>query len=167
MHIPWVGVIAAVLGTVGCVADGGSFGRPAIPDYRHFEHASEGRHITLYWNCLRTGSGALRLEGVGLNRWEPIPPRFLEFALSRFDAEGRVLAGTRGVAQGVDLLQGFPAPFRLELEEQAEEARVDLLYRYQYVDDSFDFDRLSRILPSYATYHVRDACGIDAHRNRP
>jgi hypothetical protein len=159
MRISWLGVMAAVFAAIGCAADG----RQAIPDYRHFEHASEGRHMTLYWNCVRTESGALRLEGVGLNRWEPASLRFLEFALSEVDAQGQVLARTQGVAQG-DLLQGFPAPFRLELEQQGGDTRLDLVYRYQYVDDSFD--RLSRILPSYATQQVRDACGSDAHRNR-
>jgi hypothetical protein len=79
-------------------------------------------------------------------------------------AEGRVLSRTRGTAQGVNLLQGFPAPFRLELKEQGGEVRVDLLYQYQFRDDSFD--RLSRMLPSTITQQVRDACGSDSHRNR-
>lgn len=158
MRIPWVGVIAVLFGAVGCAADG----RQAIPDYSHFQHVSEGQHMRLYWNCVRTESGALRLEGVGLNRWEPAPLRFLEFVLSEVDDQGQVLARARGVAQG-DLLQGFPAPFRLELKQHEGDTRVDLVYRYQYVDDSFD--RLGRI-PSYATQQVRDACGSDAHRNR-
>jgi hypothetical protein len=64
----------------------------------------------------------------------------------------------------VDLLQGFPAPFRLEFKEQGGEVRVDLLYQYQFVDDSFD--RLSRVFPSSITQQVRDACGSGAHKNR-
>ena len=64
----------------------------------------------------------------------------------------------------MDLLQGFPAPFRLELKEQGGEVRIDLLYQYQNVDDSFD--RFSRMLPFTITQQVRDACGSGAHRNR-
>ena len=164
MRNRWVGLVAAALAAVGCAADGGLLARQAIPDYSRFAHSSTGRHITLYWDCVRTESGSLRLEGVGVNTWEPIPPRFLEFTLSGVDAQGRVLSRMRGAAQGMDLLQGFPAPFRLELKEQGGEVRVDLLYQYQYVDDSFD--RLSRMLPSYMTQQVRDACGSGAHRNR-
>jgi hypothetical protein len=164
MSIRWVGLVAVALGAVGCAEDGGSFARQAIPDFSRFMHSSAGRHITLYWDCVRTEPASLLLEGVGVNRWEPIPPRFLEFTLSGVDAEGRVLSRTRSAAQGVNLLQGFPAPFRLELKEQGGEVRVDLLYQYQIIDDSFD--RLSRMLPSTMTQQVRDACSSDAHRNR-
>ena len=153
-----------VFGVVACAADGGLLSRQVIPDYSHFAHSSTGRHITFYWGCVRTESGSLRLEGVGVNTWEPIPPRFLEFVLSGVDAQGRILSRTRGVARGVDVLQGFPSPFSLELKEQGGEVRVDLLYQYQFLDDSFD--RLSRRFPSYVTQQVRDACGSDAHRNR-
>ncbi len=164
MRIGWVCLIVLACGVLGCAGDRTSFARQAIPDYTRFAHSSAGRHVTLYWDCVRTESGALRFEGVGLNRWEPIPPRYLELALSAVDAQGRVLSRTRGDAKGGDLLQGFPAPFRLELPEREGEARIDLVYQYQYVDDSLD--RFARRLPSYMTYRVRDACGSDAHRNR-
>ena len=164
MPVRWAGLVAVVFGAVGCAEDGGSFARQAIPDFSRFMHSSAGRHITLYWDCVRTEPASLLLEGVGVNTWEPIPPRFLEFTLSGVDAQGRVLSRMRGAAQGMDLLQGFPAPFRLELKEQGGEVRFDLVYQYQFVDDSFD--RLSRMLPSYVTQQVRDACGSGAHRNR-
>lgn len=160
----WVCLAALVCGALGCTADQGLLGRPAIPDYARFEHSSAGRHVTIYWDCVRTETGSLRLEGVGLNRWEPVPPRYLDFLLSAVDAQGRVLSRTRGSAQGGDLLLGFPAPFRLELQEDGSAARVDLVYQYQYFDDSLD--RFARRFPSYMTYQVRDACGSGAHRNR-
>jgi hypothetical protein len=165
MRLRLVWQVAGVGLAAGCAADGRPLQQQVIPDYNHFAHTAAGPHVTLYWDCVRTDSGVLRLEGIGLNRWEPIPPRFLEFVLSQVDAQGRVLASTRGAARGVDLLQGFPAPFRLEFKEQEGAARLDLVYQHQYVDDSFD--RLSRRLPSYVTRQIRDACGKDAHRNRP
>jgi hypothetical protein len=160
MRTLWIGVLITALGAVGCATDG----RQAIPDYGQFEHASEGRHITFFWNCVRTESGALRVEGVALNRWEPTPLRFLEITLFQVDPQGRVVAQSREVVRVGNLLQGFPEAFRFEIAEQRGETRVDLVYQYQYVDDSFD--RLSRRLPSFVTDHVRDACRSEAHRNR-
>jgi hypothetical protein len=111
----------------------------------------------LYWECAELESGSLRIDGVGLNQWEPVPPQFLELSLTGVDALGRIVSRTRTMAEGVDLLLNFPAPFRLELTQQGGEVRVDLAYRYQYRDDSFDGP--FRRMPTYVTGQVPDACG--------
>jgi hypothetical protein len=110
----------------------------------------------LYWECAELESGSLRIDGVGVNQWEPVPPQFLELSLSAVDALGRVVARVYTMAEGVDLLLNFPAPFRLELTRRGGEARVDLAYRYQYRDDSLDgpFRRMS----TYVTGQIPDAC---------
>jgi hypothetical protein len=92
-----------------------------------------------------------------VNEWEPVPPEFLDLNLFGLDAQGRVLSQVRGSAQGAELIKNFPEPFRLELREQGGEVRVDLAYRYQYRDDSFD--RPFRRMPAYVTGRVPDACG--------
>lgn len=134
------------------------------PDYARFAHTAAAHHVTLYWDCTRTESGRLRVEGVGVNLWEPVPPRFLELHLSGVDAQGQVLSVTQGVAEGAELLKNFPAPFRLDLAEQGLEVRFDLIYRYQYTDDSFG--GLWRRMPFYVTGKVWDACGAGGRQPR-
>jgi len=164
MSIRWAGLAAMVLGAVGCAADGGSFARQAIPDYSGFSHSWAAPHVTLYWDCAETESESLRLEGVAVNLWEPVPPRFLDLSLFGLDAQGRVLSRTQGAAQGAELMKNFPAPFRLELKGQGGAVRVDLAYRYQYRDDSFD--GFSRWMPTYVTGRVPDACGNGGQQPR-
>ncbi len=134
----------------------GAIPRQSIPDYSHFSHSWTTPQVTLYWDCTPVEPGFLRIDGVGVNLWEPVPPRFLELIANVVDAQSRVLSRTQGSAEGVELLKNFPAPFRLTLQEQAGEARVDLAYRYQYWDDSFE--GFARWIPAYATGRVLDAC---------
>jgi hypothetical protein len=160
----WLWSILVVLGVPGCATEIGTMAVQGAPDFARFAHTSATQYVTLYWDCTRTESGWLRLEGVGVNLWEPVPPRFLELNLFGVDAQGQVLSRTQGVAQGVELLKNFPAPFRLELTEQGGEVRVDLVYRYQYTDDSFG--ELSRRMPFYVTGRVGDACGKGGRQPR-
>ena len=152
----WLQLIVLAL-TAACAACSGAVPRQAIPDYSRFSHVWKAPHITLYWDCTEGESGSLRIEGVGVNEWEPVPPEFLELNLVGLDAQGRVLSQVRGSAQGAELIKNFPAPFRLELRQQGGEVRVDLAYRYWYRDDSFDGP--FRRLPTYVTGRVSDACG--------
>ena len=140
-----------------CAACSGGVALQAPPDYSRFSHTWAAPHVTLYWECTEVESGFLRIDGVGVNLWEPIPPQFLDLNLVGLDARGRVLSRTQGSAQGADLIKNFPAPFQLELKEQGGEIRVDLAYRYQYRDDSFDGP--FRWMPAYVTGRVPDACG--------
>ena len=153
-----------VLAAAGCAACSGAVPRQAIPDYSRFSHSWATPQVTLYWDCTEVESGALRIDGVGVNRWEPVPPRYLEVSLYGVDAYGRVISGAHTTAEGVDLLMNFPAPFHLELKEQDGEIRVDLAYRYQYRDDSFDGP--FRWMPTYVTGRVPDACGKGARQPR-
>jgi hypothetical protein len=152
----WRHLIVLAL-AAACAACSGAGPRQAIPDYARFSHSWAARHITLYWDCTEVESGSLRIDGVGVNLWEPVPPQFLDLNLVGLDEQGRVLSRTQGSAQGADLIKNFPAPFQLELKEQGEEVRVDLAYRYQYRDDSFDGP--FRWMPTYVTGRVPDACG--------
>jgi len=150
-------LVLLVLAAAGCAACSGSVPRQAIPDYSRFFHSWATPQVTLYWDCTEVESGSLRIDGVGVNRWEPVPPQFLELSLYGVDAYGRVISGMHATAQGMDLLMNFPAPFHLELKEQGGEVRVDLAYRYQYRDDSLD--GVFRWMPTYLTGRVPDACG--------
>jgi hypothetical protein len=153
----WVGLVVAMVGIGACAADGGSFARQAVPDYSRFSHSRAAPHVTLYWDCTEDESGTLRFEGVAVNMWEPVPPQFLDLNLVGVDAQGRVLSRVQGAAQGADLVKNFPAPFRLDLKQKGGEVRVDLAYRYQYRDDSFDGP--FRWMPTYITGRVPNACG--------
>jgi hypothetical protein len=146
-----------VLAAAGCAACSGAVPRQAIPDYSRFSHSWTTPQVTLYWDCTEVEPGSLRIDGVGVNLWEPVPPRFLELSLYGVDAYGRVTSGTQAMAQGVELFMNFPAAFHLELNEQGGAVRVDLAYRYQYRDDSFD--RFFRWMLTYVTGRVPDACG--------
>jgi hypothetical protein len=142
---------------VGCAAGGAGTSRQLIPDYSRFSHSWHASHLTLYWACAETETGAVRLEGLGVNVLEPIPPRYLELALSGVGAKGQVLSRAQTMADGRELLQGFPAAFRLEMGRRDDQVRVDLAYRYEYRDDSFDGP--FRWLPRYVTGRIPDACG--------
>ena len=119
----WLQLIVLAL-TAACAACSGAVPRQAIPDYSRFSHVWKAPHITLYWDCTEGESGSLRIEGVGVNEWEPVPPEFLDLNLFGLDAQGRVLSQVRGSAQGAELIKNFPEPFRLELREQGGEVRV-------------------------------------------
>jgi len=164
MRNEWLRLAVVALAAAGCAACSGATSRQAVPDYSRFSHTWAAPHVTLYWECTEIEPGSLRLEGLGVNQWEPIPPRFLELFLSGVDAQGRVLSRTQATAEGFELLQGFPASFRLELGGRGDEVRVDLAYRYEYRDDSFD--RMWRWMPRYVTGRVPDACGANRHRLR-
>ncbi len=147
---------------VACAACGGVTARQGIPDYSRFSHTWAAPHLTLYWACAETETGAVRLEGLGVNVVEPIPPRYLELALSGVGAQGQVLSRAQTMADGFELLQGFPAAFRLELARRDDQVRVDLAYRYEYRDDSFEGP--FRWTPRYITGRILDACGAGRHR---
>lgn len=155
-------VPALVAGT--CAGCAGAIPTQAIPDYAHFSHSWEAPHVTLYWDCTEIEHGTLRLEGVTVNRWEPVPPRYLDLSVVGVDAQSRVLSRTQGAAEGVNLVKNFPVPFRLDLKEQGGEVQVDLAYRYQYRDDSLD--RLSRWMFTDVTGRVPDACGKNREQPR-
>ena len=163
MRHKWLQLIPLAL-AAACAACSGAVPFQASRDYSRYSHSWATPQVTLYWDCTEVESGSLRLEGVGVNLWEPIPPQFLELSLYGVDAYGRVISGTRATAQGVELLKNFPVPFHLELKEQGGEARVDLAYRYQYRDDSFD--GFFRWVPTYVTGRVPDACGNGGQQPR-
>lgn len=157
MDMRWVGLVVAMTGIAGCAGNGGPFAPQAIPDYSRFSHSWAAQHVTLYWDCAEVEPGVLRVDGVGVNQWEPVPPEFLELNLVGLDAQGRPLSQTKGSAQGAELTKNFPAPFRLELRQRGGEIRVDLSYRYWYRDESFDGP--FRRMPTYITGRIPDACG--------
>ena len=157
MDVRWLGLVVVMIGVAGCAGDGGSLARQAIPDYSRFSHSWAAQHVTLYWDCAEAEEGVLRIEGVGVNQWEPVPPEFLDLNLFGLDAQGRVLSRVHGSAEGAELVKNFPSPFRLELRQQGGEVRVELAYRYWYLDDSFDGP--FRRLPTYVTGRIPDACG--------
>lgn len=152
----WLSFVLLAL-VAACAACAATIPQQAIPDYSRFSHSWAAQHVTLYWDCAEVEPGVLRIDGVGVNQWEPVPPEFLDLNLFGLDAQGRVLSQVRGSAQGAELIKNFPVPFRLELREQGGEVRVDLAYRYQYRDDSFD--RPFRRMPTYITGRVPNACG--------
>jgi hypothetical protein len=156
MSREWPQYIFLALAAV-CAACTGAIPQQAIPDYSRFSHSWAAPHVTLYWDCAVVEPGVLRIEGVGVNRWEPVPPEFLELNLVGLDAQGRPLSQVKGSAQGAELTKNFPAPFRLDLRQQGGEVRVDLGYRYWYRDDSLDGP--FRRMPTYVTGRVPDACG--------
>jgi hypothetical protein len=157
MRSMWASIIVLGLTAAGCAAEIATIAGQGTPDYARFAHTVTTQYVTLYWDCTHTETGLRRLQGVGVNLWEPVPPRFLELSLFGVDAHGRVLSRTQGLAQGVELLKNFPVPFLLDLAAQGEEVRVDLIYRYEYADDSFG--EFTRRMPSYVTGRVSDACG--------
>ena len=159
----WLQLILLAL-AAACAACSGAVPFQAIPDYSRYSHSWATPQVTLYWDCTEVESGSLRIDGVGVNLWEPIPPQFLELGLYGVDAYGRVISGTRTTAQGVELLKNFPAPFHLKLKEQGGEVRLDLAYRYQYWDDSFD--GFFRRVPAYVTGRVPEACGTGGRQPR-
>ena len=157
-----LGLAVCVSLAVGCAAGSAGTPRQAIPDYSRFSHSWRAPHVTLYWKCAQTETGSLRLDGLGVNPLEPVPPRYLELVLTGFDAQGRPIARAHTMAKGFELLQGFPAAFRLELARRDDQVRVDLAYRYEYRDDSFEGP--FRWTPRYITGRIPDACGADRHR---
>ncbi len=152
----WASFILVAVAAAGAGCTGGMPQQP-IPDYSRFSHSWAAQHVTLYWDCAEVEPGILRIDGVGVNQWEPVPPEFLELNLVGLDAQGRPVSQTTGSAQGAELLKNFPAPFRLDLRRHGGEARVDLGFRYWYRDDSFDGP--FRRMPTYITGRVPDACG--------
>ena len=160
----WSKFIGLALAAAGCGACSGAVPLQATPDYSRFSHSWTTPKVTLYWDCTEAESGAVRIDGVGVNLWEPIPPEFLDLRLFGLDVQGRVLSRTQGSAQGAELIKNFPTPFRLELREQGGEVRVDLAYRYQYRDDSLDGP--FRWMPTYITGQVPDACGQGGRQPR-
>lgn len=164
MDMRWVGLVVAMVGIAGCAANGGPFAPQAIPDYSRFSHSWAAQHVTLYWDCAEVEPGVLRIDGVGVNQWEPVPPQYLDLVVFGFDAQGRVLSRAQGSAKGWELIKNFPEPFRLELRGQGGEVRVDLSYRYWYRDDSFDGP--FRRMPTYITGRIPDACGHGGRRGQ-
>lgn len=161
-HTPLTLVSLALV--AACAACGGGLSRQAIPDYSRFSHAWTTPRVTLYWDCTEIESGPLRIDGVGVNLWEPVSPRFLELRAYGINAQGRVLAVAQATTEGVELLKNFPVRFHVELQEQGEEIWVNLAYRYQYWDDSFD--GFARWMPTYVTGRVPDACGQGGRQTR-
>lgn len=159
-----VGLALTLMCVAGCAGNGGPFAPQAIPDSSRFSHVWAAPHVTLYWDCAEVEPGVLRIEGVGVNEWEPVSPEFLELSLVGLDAQGRRLSQTKGSAQGAELTKNFPAPFRLDLKQQGGEVRVDLGYRYWYRDDSFDGP--FRRMPTYITGRIPDACGRGGRESR-
>jgi len=152
----WLRFVLLAL-AAACAACSGAIPLQTIPDYSRFSHSWAAQHVTLYWDCAEAEEGVLRIEGVGVNQWEPVPPEFLDLNLVGLDAQGRVLSRVHGSAEGAELIKNFPLPFRLELRQQGGEVRVELAYRYWYLDDSFDGP--FRRLPTYVTGRIPDACG--------
>ena len=152
----WLQLIVLAL-AAACAACSGALPRQVIPDYSRFSHIWAAPHVTLYWDCTEVESGSLRIDGIGVNLWEPDPPQFLDLIAFGLDAQGRMLSRAQGSARGWELIKNFPEPFQLELRGQGGEVRVDLAYRYQYRDDSFDGP--FRRMPTYVTGRVPDACG--------
>ena len=163
MRHRWPQFIVLAL-TAACAACTGAISQQAIPDYSRFSHSWAAQHVTLYWDCAEAEAGVLRIDGVGVNQWEPVPPEFLGLHLFGLDAQGRVLSRAQGSAEGAELNKNFPSPFRLELRQQGGEVRVDLAYRYWYRDDSFDGP--FRRMPTYITGRVPDACGHGGRSSR-
>lgn len=101
------GALALVLlvGLAGCASfevsrQGADQPTPYPPSV--FAHRIANSDLVLFWNCARSDSGVLRLEGVAQNPWHAQPIRYLEFELVGVDAQDHIVTQTtRFVARDV------------------------------------------------------------------
>ena len=75
-------VATFVASPAGCASTGGpGTGTISGSPPEAFAHRVATSEVVLFWNCLQTEAGQLRLEGVAQDPWAVHPIRFLEFEL--------------------------------------------------------------------------------------
>ena len=178
------GLLAAtfVASPAGCASTGGpGTGTISGSPPEAFAHRVATSEVVLFWNCIQTNAGQLRLEGVAQNPWAAQPIRFLEFDLVGLDAQGRMTAETAGMARDLQLHTNQTTPFQLDLKTTGTEVRFDLYYRYyflEFFEGGKKDPRLAgppmagppmagpRILAQTNTFVARDVCADNQHRAR-
>ncbi len=105
-------------------------GQPQAYPPAAFAHRVGTTQVVLYWNCLRPGPDALRLDGVAQSPYFS-GIRDLEFELAGVDAAERAVSQTRGAARDFVLRTNQSSPFQLDLRTTGSEVRFDLFYRYR------------------------------------
>ena len=128
------GILVALAVAAGGLGPSAALGQaaPAPPPAPKFERIEDSPYLVLYWNCKRSESGALLLEGLA-----EVPYRTAtnithgELTLVGLDAKGQRVSQAIGYLPPV-IYMTYSAPFSVMLPLSGTETRVDLFYAYDY-----------------------------------
>jgi hypothetical protein len=137
-----------------------------------YAHRVENAQIGIFYNCIDSEPGVLRLEGVAFNVWNMQPLRYLEFALEGRDGSERMVSEAGGEGLDYQILTGQSTPFQVALQPAGTEVRYDLYYQYQFLDgdhrDLLVGPMVSGVYPRHIgiRFLARDACSPTQHLAR-
>ena len=137
-----------------------------------FIHRVATSHVVLYWNCVRTETGVLILEGVAHNPWWAQEVKFLTLEIVGVDGEGHVVSEASGEARDNFIGTNQMTRFRLELRMVGSEVGFDLFYEYRFQEPEMRAwlaagpARAPRLVAYANRFVARDACSDTKHLAR-
>jgi hypothetical protein len=167
--LPLAAGILLLAGCAGMESGGGSGTAVAQYPPPDMDHRVGTSHLELFWRCVRSEPGTLRLDGLVANFHHAQPIRFFEAELVGVDAGGRERSAARAAARDPAIYTAQFSPFLLSLTPQGDEARFDLYYNYQFQESDGIIVSAGRGFPVFAYYQrflARDVCNPAQHRMR-
>lgn len=135
-----------------------------------YRHTVETTALRQYWNCTRSESGVMRLDGLAANIWNAQPVSFLEWTLAGVDQDGRSVSSGTVESTVLQLLTNQFTTFHIDLRTAGTEARFDLYYTYQFFDSGRDrleaglaWDGPVLLAQRNVRFFVLDACSETQH----
>jgi hypothetical protein len=150
------------LGVAACAAEGS---RPSLPTQASlyppavFAHRVSTTDVSVYWNCTRPESNALRVDGVVQNTGGG-SVQYAEVEIVSVDTRDRTIASVRSTVRDAALQPNQISPFQLGLRTVGAEARIDLYYEYR-VRSAVGMGGL-QVSPQ--RFRARDICSETQHR---